>query len=217
MSEPLVASHDILDELAALTRDDDEIDKDAREALEEELVKRFAASPEAKDLDEIHACRFVMDLGVSYFGHTIATLGVTDLREVLFEFIPRNVSIEASEARGTVEEMRAFYTFLKREFGLKQADGCLRLLGSNAVEKLEAALSDSSNFGIAKSMFMAGADAGFDMYSKDGIAAWMEATQGKPLPPSIPLPGLPQPASKKAIKLKKAKRKAARKARKKNR
>ena len=136
---------------------------------------------------------------------------------VLFELIPRNVSIEASEARGIVEEMGAFYTFLKREFGLKQADSCLRLLGRNAVKKLEAALSDSSNFGMAKSLFMAGADAGFDIQSKDGIEAWMQSIQGKPLPPSIPLPGLPQPSSKKATKAKKDKRKAARKARKKNR
>jgi len=136
---------------------------------------------------------------------------------VLFELIPRKVSVEASEARWIVEEMRAFYTFLKREFGLKQADSCLRVLGSNAVKKLEAALSDSSNFGMAKSLFMAGADAGFDMQSKDGIEAWMQSIQGKPLPPTIPLPGLPQPSSKKATKATKDKRKAARKARKKNR
>lgn len=77
-------SHDILADLAALSRDeyeidDDEIDDDAREALEDELVRRFAASPEARDLDEIHACRFVMDLGANYIGHTIATLGATEL------------------------------------------------------------------------------------------------------------------------------------------
>jgi len=210
-------THDILADLAALSRDDDEIDYDAREALEDELVKRFAASPEAKGLDEIHACRLVMDLGANYIGHTIATLGTTDLREVLFELIPRKVSIEASEARWIVEEMRAFYSFLKREFGLKQADSCLRLLGSNAVKKLEAALSDSSNFGMAKSLFMAGADSGFDMQSEEGIEAWMKSIQGQPLPPSIPLPGLPQPSSKKPTKAKKDNRKAARKARKKNR
>jgi hypothetical protein len=213
----LEPSHDLLADLAALSRDDDEIDYDARVALEDELVRRFTASPEGKDIDEIYACRFVMDLGANYFGHTIATLGATDLREVLFELIPRKVSIEASEARGIVEEMRAFYTFLKREFGLKQADSCLRVLGSNAVKKLEAALSDSSNFGLAKSLFMGGADSGFDMQSKEGIEGWMQSIQGKPLPPSIPLPGLRQPSSKKATKAKKNKRKAARASRKKNR
>ena len=112
--------------------------------------------------------------------------------------------------------MHAFYSFLNREFGMKQADSCLRLLGINAVKKLEAALSDTSNFGMAKSLFMAGADSGFDMQSKEGIEAWMQSIQGKPLPPSIPLPGLPAPSSKKATKAKKDKRKAARKARKRN-
>ncbi|MEM7678436.1 MAG: hypothetical protein AAF449_20790 [Myxococcota bacterium] len=158
-----------------------------------------------------------MDLSADHLGHTIATLGAKDLREVLFELIPRKVSIEASKARWIVDELRAFYTFLKREFGLKQADACLRVVGTSAVKKLEAALSDSSNFGMAKSLIMAGADAGFDMASKDGIEAWMQSMQGKPLPPSIPLPGLPQSPSKKVTKAKKGKRKAARKARKKNR
>lgn len=212
-------SHDILADLAALARDDDEIDYDAREALEDELVRRFAASPEAKELDEIHACRFVMDLGANYFGQTIATLGASDLRKVLFELVPRKVSIEASEARSIVEEIRAFYAFLKREFGFKQADSCLKVLGGNAVKKLEAGLSDSSNFGMAKSLVTAGADAGFDMQSTEGLEAWMQSIQGKPLPPSIPIPGLgpPQPLSKKAAKAKKDKRKTARKSRKKNR
>jgi hypothetical protein len=218
-------SHDLLADLAALSRDDDEIDDDAREALEDELVRRFAASPEAKDLDEIHACRYVMDLGADYFGHTIATLEATDLREVLFEYIPRKASIEASEARWVIEETRAFYTFLKREFGLDQADSCLRVLGGKAVNKLEEALSNSSNFGMAKSLLMAGADAGFDMQSKDGVEAWMQSIQGKPLPSSIPFPGLgapqppppPPPPPKRSAKAKKNKRKVARKARKKNR
>lgn len=105
---------------------------------------------------------------------------------------------------------------MKREFGLKKADACLRVLGPNAGKKLEAALSNASNFGMAKSLIMAGADAGFDMETKEGIEAWMQSIQGKPLPPSIPMPGKPQPASKKAA-IAKNKRKSARRARKKNR
>lgn len=209
-------SHNILADLAALSRDG-EIDHRACEALEDELMKCFAASPEAKHLDDIHACHFVMDVSANYLGHTIATLNATDLRGVLFELVPRKVSIEASEARWIIDEMRAFYSFLKREFGLKHADPCLRVLSGNAAKKLEAALADSSNFGMAKSLFMGGADAGFDMQSQEGIESWMQSIQGKPPPPSFPLPGLPQPPSKKATKAKKDKRKATRKARKRNR
>lgn len=209
-------SHDILADLAALSQDDDEIDFDARMALEDELAARFLASPEGKDLDGDYACRFVMDLGADYIGRTIATLDAGDLREVLFELVPRKVSIEAFEAHRIVEEVRAFYTFLKREFGLTQADACLEVLGGDAADKLQAALSDSSKFGMAKSMVMAGADAGFDMQSKEGIESWMRLMEGGPLPPSIPLAG-PPPPPKKATQAKKDKRKAARKARKKNR
>jgi Domain of unknown function (DUF6930) len=207
-------SHDLLADLGELAREDDEIDPDAREPLENELVRRFAASPEAKDLDEIQACRFVMDFAADYFGATIATLGSSELREIIFDIIPRKVSIDASEARWIIEESRAFYGFLKREYKLKQADSCLRALGGTAIKKLEAALSDSSNFGMAKSLFMAGSEAGFDMDTREGIEAWMQAAQDMPLPPSVRLPSLGEPppaAQKAAVKAKKNKRKAARK------
>jgi hypothetical protein len=206
---------DILANLASIARVGDEIDDDARMALEDELMRRFAASPEAKGLDEIRACEIVMDLAAGYLGHTIATLGASDLREVLFELIPRKVSIEASAGRGIIEETRALYTFLKREFGLKQADACLRLLGDSAVKKLEAALSDSRNFGMAKSLIMAGSTAGFDMESKEGIQAWMLSVQGKSSSVLSSVLGAPRP--KNEAKAKKDKRTSARDARKKNR
>lgn len=216
-------SGDILADLAALARDVDEIDFEARRTLEDELIRRFAASPEAKDLEDISACRFVMDLAADYCGQTIATVDGTDLDEILFDLIPRKVSIEASEAPRIVHELGAFFTFLKREFGHPKAGSCLQTLDGNAVRTLETALSDTSKFGMAKSLFMAGRDAGFDMQSREGIEAWMESVRGMPLPPSIPVPwpGASQPSSgkvaRKAAKAKKNKRKAARKTRKKNR
>jgi len=221
MRTPVVfdATSNIMADLAALARQDDEVDPEAREPLEDELVRRFAESPEAKDLDEIQACRFVMDFASNYFGQTIATLGASELREIIFDIIPRKVIIDASEARWVIEENRAFYGFLKREFKLKQADACLKVLSDAAIKKLESAFSDSSNFGMAKSLFTAGADAGFDMQSKKGIEAWLQAVQGKPLPPSVRFPSFDAspPSAKKAAKAKKNKRKAARRARKKNR
>jgi len=210
----------VLADLFELAQDGEELDAEARAPLEDELVRRFVASPEAKTLSDVQACHFVMDFAASYFGATIATLSPAELREIVFEIIPRKVSIEASAASWIVEEARAFYAFLKREFGLKQADACLRVLAADAVKKLEAALSDSSNFGMAKSMFMGGREAGFDMDTKGGIDAWMRAVQSKPLPASVRLPhlGAPsRPPDKASQRAKKNQRKAARKARKKNR
>lgn len=210
---------DVIADLFELGRDGEEIDDDARRELEDEVMRRFATSPEATTLSDVGAAHFIMDFAASYFGATIATLDARQLREIMFEIIPRKVSVEAAEASAIIDESRAFYSFLKREFELKQADACLRVLAGDAAKKLEAALSDSSKFGMAKSLFMGGSDAGFDMTSKEGIEGWMRAIEGKPLPESIRLPFGPPPRapSRQPTPAKKDKRKAARKARKKNR
>jgi hypothetical protein len=213
------APGDLLADLADLESDGDEIDGRARTALEDELVRRFLESPEASVLSEVGSCHFVMDFAADYFGATIATLEPAQLREIVFELIPRKVSIDASRASWIVEENRALYAFMKRELGLAQADACLRVLGGKAVEQLEAALSDRQNFGMAKSVWMAGRDAGFDMSSKEGIEAFMRVTQGKPLPVGFPSPAAlpPRRPGRAAASQKKSQRKAARKARKKGR
>jgi hypothetical protein len=211
---------DVLAALVELAEDSETIDPEARGPLEDALVRRFVASPEAKDLTDVHACRFVMDFAADYFTATIPTLSATELREIVFEIIPRKMSIAASEASWIIEETRAFYAFLKRELRLPQADACLRVLGGDAVTELEAALSDPRKFGMAKSLVMGGRQSGFDMDSKAGIEAWMRSVQSQPLPASIRLPSLgapSRPADKAAALKKQNQRKAARKARKRNR
>lgn len=212
--------HDVLAGLFELGEDRDEIDGDARRLLEGELMRRFAASPEAKSLTDIWSCHVLMDFAAGYFNATIATLGPQELREIVFDIIPRKMSIDASAASRIIEENRAFYAFLGREFGLEQADACLRVLGGDAVKKLEGALSDTSKFGMAKSIFMGGRDAGFDMDSSEGIEAWMRAMQSRSRPPwsGPPAPGFGTRATDKtAARAKKKARKAVRKARRKNR
>lgn len=191
-------SHDVLADLAAFAGEHGEADSKVRSSLEDELVHRFATSPEAKDLDEIQACRFVMEFASDYFGKTIATLNSSELSEIIFDIIPRKVGIDESEARWIIEESRAFYMFLRREYKLKQADSCLEVLGGAAIKKLKEALSDSSNFGLAKSLLPLSASqpSFYSFYSER--------------PPA-------STASKKAAKAKKNKRKAVRKARKRNR
>lgn len=196
----------------------EEVDEESRADLEEELLLRFEDSPEAQALAELSIAPLVLDYAASYFNATIATLDAHELREIVFGIIPRKVSIDAAAASGIIAELRAFYSFLKREFALKQADACLRELGSDAVKKLSAALSDKRNFGVAKSLFMAGAEAGFDMRSQKGIDAWMRQASSMP-PDSLPLPfGIPaRPASRAEASAKKKQRKEAKKARRKNR
>jgi hypothetical protein len=215
------SSDNVFWELFELAEDGGELDHERRTQLEDELMNQFLASPEAKKLVDVQSCHFVMDFAANYFSATIATLRPQELRKILFELIPQKVSIDASAASSIIEENRALYAFLKREFDFSEADACLRVLGGDAVKKLEAALSDSSKFGMAKSIVMGGSDAGFDMSTKEGIEAWMRVAQSQPLPPSVHLPFLgappPRPQDKATVRAKKNARKAARKARKKNR
>jgi len=80
--------YDVLADLFALGQDGDEIDAEARRRLEDELVRRFVASPEAKALTDVQSCHFVMDFAADYFNATIATLGPRELREIVFDIIP---------------------------------------------------------------------------------------------------------------------------------
>jgi hypothetical protein len=49
----------VIADLFELGRGGEEIDAEARRPLEDELVRRFAASPEAVALSDVQACRFV--------------------------------------------------------------------------------------------------------------------------------------------------------------
>jgi len=92
------------------------------------------------------------------------------------------VSVEASAATWIIYENRALYVFLKQEFGLKQADACLRVLAHSSVKKLERALSDVTKFSEGKSLSMQGRAAGFDMDSAAGVEAYIQALQSRPQP-----------------------------------
>jgi hypothetical protein len=209
----------VLSALAQLEEDGDIGDFDKRQPLEDELVAAFLASPEGGAVSEMEGHRLLMQYAADYIGASIATLEPKDLREVLFEIIPRKVSVNPSSASSIIEDCRAFYRFLKHHFGLALAEDCLRVLGPSAGKKLEQALADPRNFGMAKSLLMAGEKAGFDIHSKEGIEAWMREVQGKPLPPSARLPfeGMAPRIASSLDRKKKNQRKAARKARKKNR
>jgi hypothetical protein len=159
-----------------------ELDSDTLRPLEDALVRHFAASAEASALENIHMCGLVMDLAAGYCGATIVTLSATQLREILFEIIPRKVSLHAAAARPIIEELRAFYTFLERAARLAQASACLRLLGASAVKRLEAALNDTSKFGMAKSLLMGGKASNFDLESQEGIEELLKAMQNPPQP-----------------------------------
>jgi hypothetical protein len=192
-----------------------------REALQTELIEQFLVSPEARDLRGDSIVAVIAQLAEDYVDATLATLQPFDLANIVFELMPRKLSASPSEARSIIVELRCLFAFMKRAYGHTRADACLRVLGGDAVSRLKAALSDPSNFGLAKSLLMSGAEAGFEVDTQEGLDAWVREVNGDPSPGSIPSPKPATRAAKNATRAAKKKReavkKAIKKARRKNR
>jgi len=176
-------------------RDGMPLEKKANQ-YKEQLIQLFEQSPEglalwSADIEPGWA-GMLLDFGTDYLGVTPPQMSPDDVREILFDLIPRKVSAPAEEAPEIIHELRAFWIFLQREFHLENATACLRVLNEQAVRELKKKMSDPATFGIAKSFVMMGMERGFDLSSEEGINTWMatynaELTAGAGLP--IPLPG----------------------------
>jgi hypothetical protein len=208
----------------ALTDELDEIDEEAAERFEAELMERFAESAEASPLLErtgsVDWAGLVLEYGRLYEGVTVTTMGKRELSSVLLGVFPRKVSCDPSSAPEIIEELRAFWSFLRRELGLPNAGECLALLTHETARTMERELADPRSFGMAKSFVMAGRAAGFDMTTEEGMGAFMYAYNASL--PAAPLMPAPSPARLHLLthaekNKKKAQRKAQRASRRKSR
>ncbi|MGQ0508042.1 MAG: hypothetical protein ACT4TC_22300 [Myxococcaceae bacterium] len=182
---------------------DEEPDEQVVEEYTEQLCALFMRSPEAKALDEqeddfdgFFWANAMIGYGINYCGVSPAEMTAADFAEILFDIIPRKVSCDPSKAPEMVAELKAFWTFVQREYALTNAAECLGVLNDGALKKLESKLANPANFGMAKSFFMAGKEAGFDVETEAGLNAWM-TTYNSSLSGQRPLgPGLPSDGSK---------------------
>jgi hypothetical protein len=208
----------------SLTNKHGEIDEEAVMKFEAEIMERFAASPEAGPIIEragsVGWASSVMEYGRSYEGVTVTTMTRRTLKIVLLDVFPRKVSCEPSAALEIVEELRAFFSFVRRAFGLTNADECLALLDGDMVKTMRRELANPENFGMAKSFVMAGMKAGFDMTRQEDMDAFMLAYNARLLAvgagPALP-PLRPRPPAQAAKNKKKVQRRAQRASRRKSR
>ncbi len=103
------------------------------------------------------------------------------LDELLFEATPKKMSIEPDRATAVVASVAHFVRFLDDVRLLEDASECLELLNDNTVERLESALADRHNWGMAKTMVMEGIRAGYDMSDPEdwATAEAQERQQGQ--------------------------------------
>ncbi len=207
-----------------------EIDEERVEKYINGLMDEFVNSAEAQPVFDQYGSSdwpvLMMQYALDYLGVTPHEMSLREFNEVVFELFPRKVSTEPESAASIVAELRAFWTFLNRQYGLTNAVPIAASLTGTAVKRLERELANPANYGMAKSFFMRGMAAGFDMTTQEGISEFMNAynsglaggageIEDIPSPPMIE--DFPSPLSPKQRAEKRKKRKAQRQARKRNR
>ncbi len=145
---------------------------------EHALMEQFAASPEGQAVSqegtELGWAGAMIHYAINYPGVTPPRMTVSDLEEVIYDLFPRKVITERGDGAEIIQELRAFWLFLERVYQLPQAKLMLARLTPQAARRLERALQEPTNFGMAKSFVMMGMHAGFDMESPEGMQAWVK-------------------------------------------
>ena len=159
--------------------DDGELDPDAADAYLERADEAFKQSSEAMQVVERHGelmrwYQMLLDFGLHYLGETVDEMARPSVEEFVLDHLPRKVSTDADSAASIVFELTMFWQYLDRAYNLPEAKGIVAWLTSGGlVGRLKSALSDPSNFGMAKSLFMQGKSAGYDMMSQEGMAEFI--------------------------------------------
>lgn len=160
-----------------LHNEDGEWDSDLVSEYIDSLGAEFAESPEgvaaAEQLGRVGWGVTFIDLARDYLGKTPPELGPLDVEEVLFDLFPRKVSAEPEEANAIIRELRAFFAFLYRQYGLDNMEDLLYCTNDDAIRDLEKELGDPNNYGFAKYFVMAGKAAGYDMSTQEGLNEFM--------------------------------------------
>lgn len=203
---------DAISALLEAEEEGDEVDPDTRQIFEAELLREFRTTPDAEEAD-LELLELILDAAGDHLGRSVASMSASELEEVVFDLIPRKVSVPPEAAGPILRSLRGLYEFLAQNYQLPQADDCLLALALDAEQVLERRLSDPRNFDPAKAFVMAGRAAGFDIEAQEGLAQWMQHAERH----GVPGLSRPSPEPPAARGKKKAARKAARKARKKNR
>lgn len=195
------------------------------------LMKEFAMSPEAQGLAGEFApywARVLLDYHIDYVGGEFAFMTQADFTRIVFGLFPKKVAVDPEAAGEMIEELRAFWAFVDRQFGHPHAKPILRSLSGDSVNTLNRRLADRSRYGFAKALYMDGVAAGFDMTNEGDMNRFVNLVNlqqtGRLIVGDLPdfggdpYLGLPHVSELPSFREKKRKsRKAQRQARKRNR
>jgi len=199
----------------------DSMSEDSEEkfnAYRDDLLQLFFDSPEGRQHKEKYPdtgwADMFMDFGFRYLGYSVPTLTIDAVDELITDILLKKVSLRTrEEALDAIPELTAFWSFLKREYNLRNASSILKYLASCSPDEFADSMFDPAKAGMAKSFFMSGQTAGFDMTDMNQVNQYMLLHNASQLPQMEQ----DRKAKKTDNEKEKKKRKAEKAARKRNR
>jgi len=167
-----------IDEAAArvtsLVAEDGNFDEDLFDAHRDAFIDLFLATVESAD-DWLDVAETLVDYAAAHLGTTFVGMTPAQMNELLFEVLPANLNAGPEVADEIVQGMRALLLVADGACGSQTASQCLAVLDDTTVPRLAKELGNTAKFGRTKRMFIAGAEAGYDLTTEAGLLAWAEA------------------------------------------
>ncbi|NVB80913.1 MAG: hypothetical protein HOV81_21125 [Kofleriaceae bacterium] len=138
----------------------------------DDLLDAFERSPGGKQYaaDAEMLCEHVE----TTFDVPFEAMTPDEMRALLLDVLPRQLSVEATECSEIVEALRALLAFCATRLSSAHSAACLSILTPALATKFERAMRDENKFGPAKTIIMAGIRAGFDLSSEEGVEAYLQ-------------------------------------------
>jgi len=154
--------------------EDEAITENDAHALAEELADEFEKSAFARSLGDMTAgesaslVESFLEHAWDYEGMNPSRADLEAVRETLYDWTPRKVSAEPEYFEKLPLALGAYFRFLHATGRLPDPEPFLTL-ADEARKKLPRLAADPANWGMAKSLFMQGTAAGFDMTTEEGM------------------------------------------------
>ena len=127
-----------------LVDDEGYVDEDAVERYQRELLRLFRASPEARALRQqsirLEWAELMLEFALNDLDLTLPRVDDDDLLTILLEYFPGKTLMDVEDIGAVLVELRAFWEFVKREYRLRNARTCLRVLNRRTAQRMALAI-----------------------------------------------------------------------------
>ena len=153
-------------------------------AFADDLTDVFCASPEGtRHSEKWHDLSFhaaLIHCAHRHLDKDLCALDAKDLEKILLETLPRYVGLDGDAGEEIVEELRALWMFLGRQYGAPQAPAMIQVLDDpQLAERIDVALNDPALVSVVPTLYL---------HSHSHYESWMDEDE-LVIEPSLDHPG----------------------------